>query len=170
MDAKIIELLAVLDDETACYRDMRRVLDDEDALISLSRRDPFDQVQCEKESLVVKLRQFEKKRSLLVDQLSDACGSDGNAMTVSHLARCVHPPYDEKLVARAHRLRSIIGDVHEKNRRNQLLINQCLDLIRGASRLLTHLQEDNSVYPKPGTHAPAVGYRRSGGRFIRGTV
>jgi flagellar biosynthesis/type III secretory pathway chaperone len=170
MDVKIIELLDLLDEEAACYREMRRILVDEETSISLSRKERFDQVQYEKEFLVVKLQQFEEKRNQLVVQLSSAYATDGKSMTVSQLAEVVKPPYREKLLSRASHLRSIIGDVYEKNKRNQLMINQYLDLIKGSLRLLTNLMEDSSVYQKPGTHQSAVGYQIRGGRFICGTV
>jgi flagellar biosynthesis/type III secretory pathway chaperone len=167
---KIIELMDILDEEATCYRDMQRVLTEEQASISFSRKERFDQVQYEKESLVVKLQQLEEKRKTLVGQLSEAYATDGRSMTVSQLAHFVEPPTGEKLLARAGCLRLIIGDVHDKNRRNQLMINQYLDLIKGSLKLLTSLIEDNSVYQKPGTHQSAVGYQNGGGRFICGTA
>ena len=170
MNAKISELLAILDGEAACYRDMKSVLVDEKTSISLSKKEWFDQVQYKKESLVVKLQQLEAKRKTLVAQLSKAYATDGKPMRVSQLAQFIKPPTNEKLLACASRLRSIIGDVQEKNRHNQLLINQYLDLIKGSLGLLTNLIDDNSVYQKPGTHQPAVGYRAGGGRIICGTV
>lgn len=170
MNVKIIELMAILDEETACYADMRRVLADEAATISLSRKDRFDQVQYEKESLVVKLQQLEEKRKTLVGQLSATTATDGRIMTVRQLAYVATPPTREKLLARASHLRSIIDDVKEKNRHNQLMINCYLELTKGTLKLLTNLLEDSSVYQKPGSHQSAVGYPVGGGRFICGTV
>ncbi|MCB2147982.1 MAG: flagellar protein FlgN [Deltaproteobacteria bacterium] len=170
MNVKIIELLTLLDEETACYQSMQNVLIDEETSISLSRKEPFDRVQYEKESLVVKLQQLEEKRKTLVDQLSGAYATDGESMTVTQLAGSVKPPTSEKLMSRASRLRSIIEDVREKNRRNQLLINQNLDLVKGSLKLLTNLIIDSPVYQKPGTHQSSVGYQAPGGRFICGTV
>lgn len=170
MNVKIVELLDVLDEEAACYRDMQRVLIDEEASISFSRKEPFDQVQYEKELLVAKLQRLEEKRTMLVGRLSEAYRTDGKTMTISQLAHVVKPPTRQNLLDRASRLRSIIGDVHEKNRHNQLMINQYLDLINGSLKLLTDLIEDRSVYRKPGTHQTSVGYQTGGGRFICGTV
>ena len=170
MNMKIIELLDILDEEAACYQEMQRVLTDEETSISFTRRQRFDQVQCEKELLVAKLQRHEEKRTILVGRLSEAYRTDGKAMTISQLAQVVEPPTRQRLLGRAGRLRSIIGDVREKNRRNQRMINQYLDLIKGSLKLLTHLIEDSSVYQKPGTHQPSVGYHAGGGRFICGSV
>jgi flagellar biosynthesis/type III secretory pathway chaperone len=170
MNVKIIELMDILDEEAACYRDMQRVLTEEQASISFSRKECFDQVQCKKETLVVKLQQLEEKRKALVGQLSERYATDGNSMTVSQLARVVKSPARAELLARANGLRAIIGDVHEKNRHNQQMINQSLDLINGSLTLLTRLIEDSSVYQKPGTHQSAAGYPIGGGRLIRGTA
>jgi flagellar biosynthesis/type III secretory pathway chaperone len=170
MNAKIIDMIDILDDETACYREMQRILIDEANSISLSKKGCFDQVQNEKQSLVAKLQQLEGVRKRLVGRLSEAYATDSQPMTVSRLASFTEPPIREKLLARAGCLRTIIGDVHEKNRRNQLMINQYLGLIKGSLKLLTHLIEDSSVYQKPGTQQSAVGYPRGGGRFICGSV
>lgn len=170
MNEKIIELLTLLVEETACYQSMQKVLVDEETSISLSRKEPFDRVQHEKESLVVKLQQLEEKRKTLVGHLSGAYATDGRSMTVRQLAAFVKPPSREKLISRASRLRCIIDDVRDKNRRNQLLISHNLKLIESSLKLLTHLIEDSSVYQKPGTHQSAVGYQSAGGRFICGTV
>jgi flagellar biosynthesis/type III secretory pathway chaperone len=170
MNVTIIELLDILDKEAACYQEMKRVLTDEATSISLSRKERFDQVQYEKEMLVARLRWHEEKRNILVGRLSEAYRTDGSTMTISQLAHVVQPSTRQHLLDRAGRLRSIIGDVREKNSRNRLMIHQYLDLIKGSLKLLTHLIEDNSVYQKPGTHQPSVGYPTGGGRFICGTV
>lgn len=170
MNAKMIELLDILDEEAACYRDMKSILADEEESISLSRKERFDYVQLEKEALVVKIQQHEKKRQRLVDQFADAYPVDQSMMTVSKLAQYLPAPYNEKLLSRADRLRSRMAEVQVTNKHNQQLIHQYLDLIKGALKLLTGLIDDNSVYQKPGTAHPAIGYGRSGGRIFCGTV
>ncbi|MDX2454181.1 flagellar protein FlgN [Desulfosarcina sp.] len=170
MHAKIMKLLDILDEEAACYRDMKSVLSDEEASISLARKERFDRVQLEKESLLVKIQQYEKMRVSLVDQLADAYQVDEPIVTVSKLARYLSAPYYEKLLFRANRLRSRIVEVQLKNKHNQQLIRQYLELIKGALKLLNRLIYDNSVYQKPGTRHPAMGYRGSGGRIFCKTV
>ena len=170
MNVKMNGLLDLLDEETACYQKMQRVLTDEESSMSLTRKERFVQVKHEKELLVAKLQRLEENRKMLVARLSEAYRTDGSAMTLSQLAQVVDPPTRQHLLDRAGRLRSIIGDVHGKNRRNQLMINQYLELIDGSLKLLTHLIEDNSVYPKPGTRQPSLGYPTGGGRFICGSV
>ncbi len=169
MNTKIVQLLAVLKQELTCYREMKTVLSDEETSISLAAREGFDQVQVEKESLVVRLQRHEEARMQLVGHLSARCAPDGKPMTVCQLARCVNPPYDQQLLDCADRLRATIGEVQETNRRNQLLINQFLGLVKGSLKMLTDLIEGSPVYTKPGTHQSA-GFRSGGGRFIRGTV
>jgi len=170
MNTMIIELVDILDQEAASYRDMQRVLVDEENSISFSKKEPFDQVQDAKERLVVKLQRLEEKRNMLVGRLSETYQTDGTSMTISHLAHRVEPPTRQHLLDRANRLRSIIADVHEKNKHNQMMINHFLDLIKGSLKLLTHLFEDSPVYQKPGTHQLSPGFHAGGGRFICGNV
>jgi flagellar biosynthesis/type III secretory pathway chaperone len=166
MNEKIIELLTILDDEAACYRDMQRVLADEEASVSLVDKVHFDRVRTQKETLVGKLQQFEVIRKGLVEQLAKAYRVNDPMVTVSQLSRVLPAPYREKLISRATQLRSLITEVRLSNQHNQQLIHQNLDLIRGSLELLTHLIYDNSVYLKPGSANPALGYSSSGGRFF----
>lgn len=166
----IKKLLTTLDEEAACYRNMKTLLGDEEKAISLSEKDRFDRVQMKKDMLVCVLQQHEETRKGLVAQLTDALAAGGKTMTVRQLAQFVDAPYDQDLLSRADQLRSIISDVQKKNSRNRLLINHYLGLIKGSLKLLTGLIEDTSVYQKPGTRQVAAGYQSGGGRVICGTV
>jgi flagellar biosynthesis/type III secretory pathway chaperone len=170
MQPTIRKLLTTLDEEAACYRNMKTLLADEEKAISLSEKDRFDRVQMKKDMLVGLLQRHEETRNGLVAQLTDTFAAGGKTMTVRQLAQFVDSPHDQELLSRADRLRSIISDVQEKNSRNRLLINQYLGLIKGSLKLLINLIEDTSVYQKPGTRQPAAGYQSGGGRVIRGTV
>lgn len=166
MNVTIMKLLAILDEETACYRAMQNILAEEEASITLSGKDGFDQVQIGKESLLIKIQHYEKVRKNLVDQLADAYQVDEPAMTVSKLARYIAAPDKEKLLQRAKCLRSCMADVKLKNNHNRQLIRQYLELINGSLKLLNRVIYDNSVYRRPGTGHSATGYQSSGGRFF----
>ena len=170
MKKAIEELLTTLDHETACYGELEKVLTDEKEAISLSKKEGFERLQSIKEALVQKLQRYEKKREPLVDQLADAHGQKDRSLTVGQLASLISSPDDIALINRANRLRSIIAVVKEKNKQNQLLINQYLDLIKTSLKLLTHHLGNNSVYQKAGTFEPFSGYRSGGGRIISGAV
>lgn len=170
MKTTLVQLISTLEAETECYRHMNQLLDDEQEVISLSAKDRFDRLQEKKEALVTNLQTLEVKRKQLVDGLN-ADGSAGNhPQTVSRLAKTAQPPYDRQLLACTKRLRPLIGEVRRKNARNQKLINQNLDLINSALRLLSDLIDGSPVYQKPGLHQPTLGFRAGGGRFVRGSV
>lgn len=170
MKKKIIELLDILDEEAGCYRGMKSVLADEEKSISLSRKERFGHVQREKESLVDRIQHCEGMRKKLVDHLSGEYGADPSTVTVSKLGRYLPAPYNEKLQARANRLRSLIADVQMKNKRNQQLIHQYLDLVKGSLTLLARVMNDTSIYQKPGSGHRPGGYCIGGGRIFCGTV
>jgi flagellar biosynthesis/type III secretory pathway chaperone len=170
MNVTINDLLDLLDEEAACYREMQRILADEETSMSLSGKGRFDQVRDEKEFLVARLKRLEEKRKALVGQLSETYPTDGQSMTISRLAQFVRQPARQHLLDRASRLRSLIGDVHEKNRRNQQMIDHYLDLIKGSLTLLTRLMEGSPVYRKPGSHHSPAGYQAGGGRVICGSI
>lgn len=170
MNVTIIDLLDILDEEAACYRDLQRVLAEEETSISLSRKNRFNQVQHEKEFVVAKLQRLEEDRKKLIGRLSETYRTDGQSLTISRLAHLVNPPTRQHLLDRASYLRSIVGEVNEKNRRNQQMINHYLNLINGSLKLLTNLIEGSPVYRKPGSHQTSTGYQTGGGRVICGTV
>jgi flagellar biosynthesis/type III secretory pathway chaperone len=170
MKKTIVQLIATLETETDCYRQMNQLLDDEQASITLSANSQFDRLQQEKEALVIKLQALEDNRRHLVDGFNAASSPDGQPRTVSQLAQGIEPPYDHQLLTSAKRLRSLIEAVQRKNRRNQKLINENLDLIKGALKLLSDLIDGSPVYQRPGVHHATVGFKPGGGRFVRGTV
>jgi flagellar biosynthesis/type III secretory pathway chaperone len=170
MKSTITQLMALLDDEAACYRQMQDVLAAEKESVSLSKKERFDQVEQDKESLVAKIQAFEKQRTALVDHLAVAYGVDAPAVTVRVLAQYMNAADGERLLVRADRLRVLITDVQSKNRHNQHLIGLYLNLIKGSLKLLMPMADDHAVYAKPGNTRPAVGYRSSGGRLFCGSV
>lgn len=168
MQRPLKELLTMLDDETACYGGLEKVLVDEKDSISLLEKERFEKIQSLKEGLVQKLQQYEKRRKGLVDRLAGAHGQKDSTMTVRQLASLLSSPEKKALMARADQLRSIIGVVQKKNRQNQLLIHQYLDLIKNSLKLLTHQVGNTAIYQKAGTFESFAGYRSGGGRIIRG--
>lgn len=174
MDRKVINLLDVMDDEAKCYQEMKSVLADEQASLSLERNERFDQIQLQKEALMAELQRHEKKRKGLVDRLAEAYLPDGSnptvILTISNLAR--HLPASDKadLLSRADRLRSCMLEVQSINKNNQQLIRHYRDLAGSALKLLAGLMDDDPVYQKPGSAYPGLGYGRNGGRIISGAA
>jgi flagellar biosynthesis/type III secretory pathway chaperone len=170
MQKTIEKLLTTIDQEIKCYMALDHLLSDEKRAISLSKKDRLDKIQISKEDLVLKLQQHEKKRISLVDRLAGAYGQKELPITVRQLALRINAPEGERLLDKADRLRSIISAVKEKNKKNQLLLHQALDLINGSLSLLTQHMVSNSVYQKAGTFKSFPGYGSGGGRIIRGSV
>jgi flagellar biosynthesis/type III secretory pathway chaperone len=170
MKSTIMQLMALLDDEAACYRQMQDLLVWEKESVSLSKKERFDQVEQDKESLVAKIQACEKQRAALVDQLAAHYGMDAPVVTVRVLAQYLNASDGERLLARADRLRALVADVQSKNRHNQRLIGLYLNLIKGSLKLLMPTADDHAVYSKSGSARPANGYRSSGGRLFCSSV
>ena len=174
MDRKMIQLLATIDDEAKCYQEMKSVLADEQASLSLGRNERFDRVQLRKEALMAELQRHEKKRKELIDCLAEAHLPDGSkptaSLTISNLARHLPASEKEDLLSRADRLRSCLLEVQSINKNNQQLIRHYRDLAGSALRLLAGLMDDDSIYQKPGSAYPGLGYGRNGGRIISGAA
>ncbi len=169
MEAKLKHLLVLLDEETACYRSMQRVLNEEEAAMSLREKARFERVQLEKEALVNQIQDHESRRKTLVNAVAAAYQVDPATATVSRLARSLSPPDDEQLQSRARRLRSCIAAVRSKNNQNRLIICHYLELVNGALKLLTHQIDDHAVYRHPKAALSSAGYARGGGRIFCGS-
>ena len=170
MIASLEALLVILNKETACYREMKTVLDEEADSISMMPKGRFDRIQNAKESLVLRLQRLEKKRQHLVDELGRTLTPLDPPTTVSQLASYVKSPYDSRLQTGATQLRTIMGTVQTQNRNNQLLINQYLGLIEGSIKLLSDLIDGSPIYHRPGTQPSSIGFQSGGGRILRGTI
>ena len=169
MDATLKRLLAVLDEEIACYRHMQTVLIEEQAAMSLREKARFERVQIEKEALVDQIQDHETRRHTLVNTLAASRQADPATLTVSQLARSLAPPDDERLRSRARRLRACITSVRATNNHNRLLICHYLELVNGALKLLTRQVDDPAVYRHPVAALPSAGYVRGGGRIFCGS-
>ncbi len=170
MHALLTTVLRILDQEIACYQEMKQLLADEAAAMSLSKRASFDAIEVKKEALVTRLQDYERRRTDLVSELTMALGMGGAMATVTQLTAALPAPQRGQLQARAQSLRALMAAVQLKNRQNRQLIGHYLDLIKGSLTLLTQGIADTSVYHKPGTRPASTGYGGSGGWVLRSTV
>ena len=89
MKKTIVQLIATLEAETDCYGIMKQLLDDEQASLTRSTKDQFDQLQQKKEALVIHLQTQEDKRQRLVDDLNAAFFPDSRSRTVWTMLRAM---------------------------------------------------------------------------------
>ena len=170
MDASLGRLMKLLNEETAAYREMAAVLDEEHNLPALSHRERFESVESRKEQLIARIKMFEKERCRLVRQLGRGLGWERASITVSQLAALLPVENRNHLLARADTLRSVVGVIQSKNRRNRKLIHQYLGLIDGAMKLFARAADGSTVYSKSGSEWSSAGYRRGGGRIFCGNA
>ena len=159
-----------IDEETACYGKLDQLLIDERAAVAHAEKDRLEEIHQLKESLVANLQRYERKRASLVDRLADTYGQVELPITATRLASLIGSPENAALLNRTDRLRSVVEAARKKNRQNQLLIRQSLDLVNSALKLLTQHIVSNSTYQKAGQFDSFPGYRSGCGRILRGTV
>ena len=170
MNAGIDELILILNEQIACYQEMKTVLQDEARAIPVSNRQGLDRTRSRKEGLVTRIKRLERKREESVRQLASAYGIDASMVKVSDLAAVFPPPYDRKLRSCADRLRALIEEVRLKNGTNRKMLQYYMKWVNSAMNLLTDLFDEHPVYQKPGIRLENSGYRSKSGRIIRGSV
>jgi flagellar biosynthesis/type III secretory pathway chaperone len=83
MQRAIQKLLTTIDKETECYEGLDQLLTDEKAAISFSKKERLEEIIARKESLVLKLQQYEKNRTPLIEQLAGELGHKNQPVTIT---------------------------------------------------------------------------------------
>jgi len=106
----------------------------------------LNRVVKEQEEAILKVRELEKSRLLIIDEISDVTDDDSENLTLTQIAKKLALPQAEKL----QRLQKTLLDLHEKitraRSRNEFLIKKSMEHIEGTVRLLASSGVDVPTY------------------------
>jgi len=106
----------------------------------------LNRVVKEQEEAILKVRELEKSRLLIIDEISDMTEDDSENLTLTQIAKKLALPQAEKL----QRLQKTLLDLHEKitraKSRNEFLIKKSMEHIEGTVRLLASSGVDVPTY------------------------
>lgn len=151
------DLISLLLEEAAIYRQMSALLAEErEALLSMAASD-LAEICARKETLALRVKALDESRKLLSDRLGRRFGIAPADLTVSTLCRLAPKPVAERLDAARKELRELALECKNLNEANSRAARRGVDLITSAVEfLLADPDPAGRVYQKKGGYgAPA---------------
>ena len=149
-DEILNQLLSVLNQETELYRLMLTMIEKEKTAAIESELSALIETGLEKENILLKLRQFEEQRSLLVTKLSESLQYPHENLTLTMISQMVDEPFAGRLKQAGAGLLKMLITLREANNRNKRLFEHSLELVRGSFNLMSELMTPNTTYHRTG--------------------
>lgn len=164
--ATLDQLIEVLEQCEHLYQELLPLFDREKRAALGSNSRQLADVTVEKEELLARLSNLEKKRVNLISLMADHLQLPLAQLTLSELAARA----DAGQAARMRKLRDSLGPlvktVKRANTENRLLFHHCLDLAHRALGFFQHWMKPASIYSSSGR----VNNGRQNGKLLSGTV
>jgi flagellar biosynthesis/type III secretory pathway chaperone len=149
MQAKLGELVSVLEEQIKVYRGLLEVVRKEKEILVAANLDELNENNRSKEAMLIKIRGLETQRVALATDCYQTLGLEGDARLLE-IARHVGGEQADKLRNIHSVLDLLLRRVQEYNRQNETLVNSALRNITGAMKELKGTLEDKPTYQKKG--------------------
>ncbi len=166
MNRFIDELIDIFQKQIKLHQSLLSVLMDENTSIIESDLAGLNSANSEKETLILKVKNLEEKRLILVVEIAELLDENSQNITLKRLCEITEEPHSTKLNDCRSRLVSLTKNVRELNEENKILLTQAVELVRGSFMLLDNLMSSNSVYYRTGE----IGNKGQSGRVISGEI
>jgi flagellar biosynthesis/type III secretory pathway chaperone len=143
-------LINLLERETALYRSMLAVIEQEKDAVVQSDLKFLYETGTAKEKILRDLQIKEKKRRQLVGDLAVSLECPARDLTLTRIAQLVDEPYAAKLNRVNEDFSSVLHQVQNANQRNKQILEHSLELLRGSLNLLNEGLSPNPVYYRSG--------------------
>ncbi len=148
------ELLKLLQDETAVYRHLLKIMERERMALLHSCRTEIEACTAGRSYLIGQLQVLERQRSEVVQRLATLFGCPVADVTVSRLTRMPQAPHRAALRKVRGELWGLMAQVKEENRRSEALWRHIGELLRAAYGTLRGLTGQGFVYHRGGRLEP----------------
>jgi flagellar biosynthesis/type III secretory pathway chaperone len=150
LNSTVEPLITLLEQETALYRSMQTVIDQEKEAAVRSDLNALIETRLEKEKCLAEIQKMEVKRRQLVQDLAQDLGCAVNDLKLSIISQLVDEPLAGHLRLASKDLSDVLGRLQDSNRRNEQICAHSLALLRGSFNLLNGLLAPNTVYYRTG--------------------
>ncbi len=125
------ELVSVLEAEEKEYKVLSQIATEKTAIIVAGKVDELLKVTEREQDIVGRIQQLEKKRTQVMKDIGDVLGRQDEELTLTKLVHLFENQPDEqkKLSTVCDRLINTVRDMDTVNKRNQMLLEQALDLV-----------------------------------------
>jgi len=145
-----VELVKVLQAETALYRRLLEILEQERPALQGSRRTEIEAFAAGKHDLMERLQSLERQRVEVIDRLADGIGLPIDQVTLSLLIQNA-PERTAGLLRRCrNELAGLVAQAKAENLRSEALCRHVGDLLRAAYGVVKGLAANGFVYQRGG--------------------
>jgi flagellar biosynthesis/type III secretory pathway chaperone len=157
------ELVEVLNIEIEFYRSLTAIAKEKTPVIIEGNINQLQQITEKEQPIVEKLRKMEKRRMQIMEDAAEVLGQEKDKLKLADLVRLFTSQQDEqkKLAAVYDELMRTLKDMDAVNKRNQMLLEQALEMVEFDIQLYQNLKRapENANY---GKDAYSVADKRSG--------
>ncbi len=166
MMAILDQVIEVLEQSEALFQELVPIFDREKQAALYSRPRQLADVTVEKEELLARLSRLERKRIKLINLMADNLKLSPTQLSLSQLAAYADAPQASRILNLRDALSRSIRTIKRANAENRLLLQHCLDLVRGALGFFQHWMMPASVYGSSGR----IDNGHRNGKLLSGTI
>lgn len=163
MASIINELVDVLNEEKEFYQSLTEIAKEKTPVIIKGNIDELQKITDREQPIVGKLQTLEKKRTQIMDDAAEVLGKEQGSLKLADLVRMFtnQPEEQKKLAVVYDQLMFTLRDMDVVNKRNQMLLEQALEMVEFDIQLHQNLKRapENANY---GRDAYSVADKRSG--------
>lgn len=157
------ELVDVLNAEREYYQRLIKIAEEKTPIIIEGNINELQKITEKEQPIVENLRKLEKQRMQLMDDAAEVLGREPGSLKLADLVNMFtnQPEEQKKLAAVYDRLMFILKDMDIINKRNQMLLEQAMEMVEFDIQLYQNLKRapENANY---GKDAYSVADKRSG--------
>ena len=150
MEMLLKELLKLLEDEIEIFQSLLPVFKKEKEAVLTSDLNELNKASAEKEKLLFNMRSLEKKRTHVMNKLSESLEVLPGELTLTKLAQSVKEPYSIRLKICGLQLLKLTKNISNANTGNKSMFVHSLNFVKGALALLQNIIAPGQVYHRTG--------------------
>jgi flagellar FlgN protein len=150
MEILLNELLELLEDEIEIFRFLLPVFKKEEEAVLALDFNELNKASAEKEKLLFNMCSLEKKRTDVMNNLSEYLEVLPEELTLTKLAQSVKEPYSIQLRKCGLQLLKLTKNISNANAGNKNMFTHSLNFVKGALTLLQNIIAPGQVYHRTG--------------------
>lgn len=166
MSDTIEQLIEVMEDSEKIYEQLLPVFQKEKKAAFSSQPDSFCEIVEEKEELLAHLSRLERRRQIILNQISAQWDIPLNELRLSILADRIQGGQSSRIRRLRTSLNELIRKVKKSNEENRRLIQHCLEIVQGTLGFFQHWVMPRDVYGASGQ----MSMHHRNGNLISGAV
>lgn len=166
MSATVAKLIEVLERSESVYRQLVPVFQKENQAALGSEPEKLSSAVAEKAALFAQIQTLERRRQLIINQISSAWRIPVKELRLSMLADRTAEPQATQIRRLTISLKELVQKINQANEENRRLIQHCLNIVHGALGFFQHWMISSDVYGASGQ----LSHQGSNGHLVSGAI